>query len=307
MPKRLQDDGEQQVAILTEEEQVIQSTKPIIDFAPAAEIQEKRANVVLKLVDEHRKGGAYLDGEDFVFDPNFDNGEGKPKGKQRKIRLLRGVNTIFVDEQKDISKEDINQNKLSLEFHKLGRQCTLQPFDKTAIQFAEMCNSNIDNPYRFGVKPIYFTIWNPLAEEQKAQKETDMMLDAVQLAATMPFDKMKRHCVFLKISLTDDLGEKLQEGRLRRNYVAYANKNAPAFLKSAENPSVDMVFAIKQLISSGEIDLDKQEGEAFYHNGGYITTIPNGENAADYLVKYSMTDGEPNRAFNAMVKKLAKL
>jgi len=299
------DDGNQEIAILPEELQVKQTSTPGANKIANHPVKETVANIVLKLVDENRRGGAYLDGEDFVFDPNFDNGEGLPKGKQRAIRLLRGVNTIFVDEQEKITKEYIERNKLSLEFHKLGRQCVLSPHQKTHIQFATMCNSNIDNPHRFGVKPIYFTIWNPLAEEQKAQAETDLMLEAVLLAGRMPMEKMERHCVYLGIALADEFGEQLQEGRLRKKYVAYANKQPKTFLDSAENPEIDIAWAVKFLIKNGTIDIHKQEGQAYYKDGGYITSIPSGETAEKYLVKYAMTDAQPNREFAKRVKTLA--
>src|SRR5687768_3077845 len=72
---------------------------PDFNFPIQQEVKEAPANVVLKLEETHRLGQVNIDGEDFVFDPEFDNGTGRPKGKQRKARLIKGVNTIWADEQ----------------------------------------------------------------------------------------------------------------------------------------------------------------------------------------------------------------
>jgi hypothetical protein len=259
-------------------------------------VEEKPANIVLKLADGVRRGRVNIDGEDYVYDPKAN--------KQRKIRLLTGVSTIFVDEQKDIDKDYINRNKRSLEFS--NKVCTIQPYDQTAIQFAEMCNSNVDNEKRFGVKPVYFTVWNPLKEAQIAAKAQMQMLEAMQKAATMPADKMMRHAVYLGIPLIDEVGGKAKEQAIRNLYMLKANQQPEKFLASAENPEVDISWAVKSLVINGTIDLNKQANQAYWNDGGYITNIPHGEDARSYLVQYALIDGEQNRNFKSQILALSK-
>lgn len=262
-------------------------------------VRETPANVVLKLVDTSRMGRVNLGGEDFVYDP-------KTK-MQRKARLVRGVNTIWEDEQTTLlklDKEYINRNLRSLEFE--NKTCIIQPHDKTAIEFAEVCNSNIDNENKFGVKPIYFNIWNPLKDAEKEEAAEMLIIEAMQLAATMREDKMFRHAVYLGISLADEMGNKASAKAIRTLYLKKAKQMPKKFIDSAENPAVDISFAIKMMVSNGRIDLGKQSGQAYFHDGGYITSIPDGEDAIKYLEKYALIDEEKSRNFKAQVLTIIK-
>jgi hypothetical protein len=280
-----------------DERDIQQSTNGVSNNIPIQPtVDETPANIVLKLADGVRRGGVNVDGEDYVFDP-------KSK-KQRKVRLLKGVSTIFVDEQKDIDKEYINRNKRTLEF--ANKVYTIPPHDKTAIQFAEICNSNIDNPNRFGVKPVYFTVWNPLKEAQLAEAEELKMLEAMQNAAVMPEDKMMRHAVYLKIPLIDELGGRAKPQAIRTLYMRKAKQQPQTFLDSAENPEVDISWAVISLVINGTIDLNKQANQAYWNDGGYITNIPHGEDATSYLVQYALIDGEQNRNFKSQILALSK-
>lgn len=263
------------------------------------QVKETPANVVLKLVETVRMGRVNLDGEDFVIDP--------ATGNQRKARLLRGVNTIWQDEQDTglkLTLDYVNRNKRSLEFE--NKTYIIQPHDKTAIQFAEVCNSNIDNDNKFGVKPIYFSIWNPLKEAQLAAQKTNNILKALQMASLMPKEKMERHAAYLGVPLYDEMGNKAIEEMVRNKYALKAYEDPKKFIDSAENPAVDILWAIKSMVANGRIDLGKQAGQAYFHDGGYITSIPDGEDAVKYLEKYALIEDEKSRNFKTTLLTVVK-
>lgn len=263
------------------------------------QVQERAANVVLKLADSVRMGRVNLDGEDFVIDP--------ATGQQRKARLIRGVNTIWQDEQDialKLSADYVNRNKVSLIFE--NKTCIIQPHERTATQFAEVCNSNIDNPNKFGVKPIYFQIWNPLKDAEKEEAAELLIIEAMQLAATMSETKMFRHAVYLGISLADEMGNKATAKAIRTLYLKKAKQMPQKFIDSAENPAVDISWAIKTLINDGRLDTGKQAGQVYFHDGGYICAIPDGEDTIKYLEKFALVDGEVNRNFKNQILTLVR-
>lgn len=280
---------EQNSSDLLEMDEIVET-----DFPIEPQVKEEAANVVLRLSENIRKGRVNIDGEDFVIDPKT--------GVQRKARLVRGVATIWEDEQDTVlklSKDMINRNKRSLEFE--DTVCILKPHDKAAIEFATVCNSNEDNPKRFGVKPIYFKIWNPLADAEKEEKAELDMLEAIQIASTMKAPKMFRHAVYLGIPLADEMGNKASEKAIRTLYMRKAKNNTKQFMDSVDNPEVDIAWAIKLLVNNGTIDLGKQNGQAFWKDGGYITAIPSGEDAKKYLTQFAQIAEESSRNFKAQI------
>lgn len=276
-----------------------QEIGPVNNITIQPQVQEKPANVVLKLADTIREGGVNINGEDYVYDPET--------GKQRTARLLKGVNTIWKDEQDTTHKLDkdfVNKNLRSLQFE--NKICILQPHDKTAIQYATICNSNIDNPNKFGVKPIYFSVWNPLKDAEREEAAQLKIIEAMSMAAMMPSEKMYRHAVYLGISLVDAIGNRATEKAIRTLYIKKAATMTDKFIKSADNPVVDVSWAIKLLVGNGTIDIGKQAGQAYWKDGGYITSIPDGEDAMLFLERYAMIEEESSKAFKNQLLILTK-
>lgn len=271
-----------------------QTVERNFDIQP--EVQETPLNVILKLEDKDRGGEFNLPCEDLVVDPKTKN--------LRRARLLRNVGTIWQDEQKDLDAKWCEKNIRTIQFS--NKNCIVPIEDRTMIEFINVCNFNLDNPNRTGTKKFYFHVWNPLAEAKKEHEKELQLINAMQYAATAPFDKMKRHALFLGVPLANEMGQIKKESELRVSYMQKAKQDPERFTKSSENPVVDISWAIRTLISNGQLDTTKQAGQVYWNNGGYITSIPAGEDTRTYLERYALVDGEENRNFKSQLLSLVK-
>jgi hypothetical protein len=128
----------------------------------------------------------------------------------------------------------------------------------------------------------------------------------MQAAAVMPEAKMFRHAVYLGISLADEMGNKAKPTAIRTQYLKKAKNSPQKFLDSAENPAVELSWAIKTLLANGQLDTGKQTGQVYWFDGGYVAAIPDGEDTAKYLERFALMDGETNRNFANQLKMLVK-
>ena len=259
------------------------------------------AKMVLKLRAEQsgikRHGKVVLDGIDDVFDP--------VTGETRRMRLLRGAKSIWQDEQYNFTKDYVGKNRMSLEFE--NETCVLNnsPQESLQKQFAILSNANWDNENKAGTKKIYFEIWNPEAISEKALQEDIRLIEAITLAAQQPYEKMKRHAVYLGVSLIDEVsGHEAKETQIRQRYMLKAKADPKKFLQSADKEITDIAYFVKQGIAETKIDTTKQRGHAYWNDGGYICAIPSGEHPQEYLVKFAMLKGEESVMFKTQLKSL---
>ena len=115
---------------------------------------------VYKLSDVNKKGSYHMEGVDDVWDP-----EAK---KMQRVRLLRGFPSIYVKDQKDLDENYIKSNRRSLIFRQ--RILRVADYDTTAIEFLNICNSNVDNDNRKGTRRLTFFEWNPLRQAELERK-----------------------------------------------------------------------------------------------------------------------------------------
>jgi hypothetical protein len=205
-------------------------TQPFSEFEQIHLVSETIApssgKVILKLVDGNtRNGKLYLDGIDDVINP-------ETKKKER-IRLIRGEDEIWQKKQKDLDKEYVNKNRRSLEFVK--GVCILEPTDLAAIQFSELSNCFVDNPKKIPGKKHMFFKWNPAAQEKAALEKEMFEYEVMELAMKQPFDKLKKHFVFLGgASLNDEYGEPRSESGIRALYLRRAKEIPKRFKETVD-------------------------------------------------------------------------
>ena len=101
---------------------------------------------VFKLSDTTKNGKYHMEGIDDIWDAD--------KKKMVRIRLLRGVDTIYLDQQKGIDEKYIVSNRRTLTFDR--RVLRVPDYDTAAIEFLEKSNANVDNPNKRGTKKLTF-------------------------------------------------------------------------------------------------------------------------------------------------------
>lgn len=265
-------------------------------FMPKTE----QINHIFKLSNDKRKGKVFIDVEEDVIDP--------ATGQQRRMRLLRGAKSIWMDEQPPtvFPEKYVAKNILSLEFE--NGVMIINANEPLKLQAALHTNCNEKVRKNAGIyakhKPYYFYEWNPVEQNEKAIAEEDAVIKAMQLAMTATVEEMVPHAHYLKIEFADEMGVAFDESALRAAYIRRA-KNQPAkFLNSIHSPTVKIAFMIKKAMDKGLIDLGTQVGAAYWTDGGFISTLPEGRDSSDYLIEFAMTHGDANVAFMNQLKEL---
>lgn len=260
----------------------------------------KAENRIFLLSNDKRRGTVSLDVEEDTIDP--------ATGKVRRMRLLRGAQSIWFDEQPPtvFPKNYVDKNTLSLDFD-AGR-LIIPIREPLKAKAAELTMRNMANQKKYGdeakPKDIYFYEWNPVEQNKKALQDQDNIIKAMGLAATIPIAEIIPHAKYLNIQFQDEQGLTLDDGSLRTAYSRVAMLEPDKFLKSIHSPVVKMAFMVKKAIDKGFIDLGKQPGTAYWTDGGFISALPQGRDAIEYLIEFAMTYGDANTLFSNQLREL---
>lgn len=253
---------------------------------------------IFLLSNDKRKGTVHLDVEEDVIDP--------ATGKPRRMRLLRGAQSIWFDEQLPTvyPKSYVDKNIETLVFDK--GICIIPINQPMHIRAAELTMRNTSNQKKYKEqarpKDIYFYEWNPAEINEKAIAEENDIIKAMQLAMSTPIAEVIPHAKYLNIEFADEMGVELDDNALRNAYIRYAKNNAAKFLTSIQSPTVKVAHMVRRGISEGKIDLGKQPGAAYWVDGGFISALPEGRDAVEYLIEFAQLHGADNEAFHSQLR-----
>jgi hypothetical protein len=277
------------------------------EFVPTAKYRpqppKKDGFVIFKLVRKNRTGGVYLPNTDYAIDPRTVTEE-KPHGDgPEMIRLLKGVNTIWVKEQKHLDDRYIKKNARYLEWHGQSNFMRVPAHDVTRLEFMRLSKHNIKNEDRVEGSNIEFFEYDPTeVAKERLQKEQKEML-AIVTANQQPFDKMKKHAFFLKIPLLNELGMPKNEEQLRPDYMLAAKYDPKGYLETLDSPIVETTFLVRSAVIENKIDISRKDGRIQWANGEFICTCPSPDKAIDILVEYALTK---TQSANDFIEKLKR-
>lgn len=260
---------------------------------------------LFKLVDNNRSGGVYIPNIDDVVNPETITKE-NPKGKVERARILSGVNSIWVKDQKDLTPEYIRQNGRSIEFPRGHKMLRIAAHDETMLYYARVCNSNVGNPNRVRSSRFEFYEYDFAAAETEAFERENFELEMALIAKQEKVEQMKKHAAFLGIRMTNDIGEKKTDDGIRREYVMAAKRNPDHFQKTRNTPQIEISWLVRKAISETLIDIGREPQKIFWSNGGgMIGVYPQGETPQDYLTNLAMTNSEEGIRFKEQLKQAA--
>lgn len=256
---------------------------------------------IFKLVDTKKKGGTYI--------PNIDDVINPETGREERARLLVGVDSIWIKDQKHLDPDYIKQNAKSLNFPRGAKCLRIPDWDKTALQFARLCRHNIGSPNRKTGSKFEFFEYDPARQAAEALERESLEIDMAIVARELDEKTMKKYFSFLKLPLHDELGELKTTDLLRKELMLYAKRNPKQFQDLVNNKSkeVEINYLIRKGILSAKIDIGSQPGRAFWANGGgLIGVIPSSKQPADYLTELALTNTEEGRTFQKQLKETIK-
>lgn len=272
----------------------------LVQFDPSEKQKKEDPEwVIFKLVDSNRKGGVYIPATDDVYNPETKSTE--------RIRLLAGVNSIWLKDQKNVTEEYAKKNLRNIEFPRGIKIRRVSKIDKTLLEFMRACNSNIGNKLRIGSSRFEFYEYDSAAAEKESLAREAAELDAVLEAKQAKAEDMMKHARFLGLRLNDDLGISKGEDGIRKEYMVYAKRNSAYFMQTKGKPIVEVSYLVSKAIEGGLIDIGREPGRIFWaKDGGMITAMPQGENAQTYLTNLAMTNTQEGIDFKKQLETLVK-
>lgn len=273
-------------------EQKVEQKAPV--FTPTVTPVAGQENRIFLLSPAKKKGDVNVDLTDDVIDPKT--------GRTRRMRIIRGAQSIWQDEQTSLPKEHTSKaaNQVTLKFSR-GR-CIIPAHETMKIQAALLSNRNLDNPNRVGSKDIYFKEWNPAKLNQEAEKRNADIIQAMQIAATADYKDLLPHARYLGVPITDEMGVPLNDQSIRNEYSKKALSEPDKFLKSIHSPVVKVSHNVRRALAEGKIDMGRQPNQAFWTDGGFICAVPPDREQVEYLTEFAMIPGEANSAFAEQLK-----
>jgi hypothetical protein len=247
--------------------------------------------IVFKLT-KSKRGRVHIDGTDDVYNPETK--------KVERVRLLSGVAEIWQSKQKDIDKDYIVKNRRSLIFEK--NMCRIPKWDTAALEFAKVCNANIEKEKRVPGKRFEFYEYNPAKAEEAMLKKEMAGLEAALLVKDMEEIKVRELASYYNIRLFDELGNPRSLDGIRKDLMLIANRSPQDFQSKIDSAEVKVKFLIRRMMSEGIIEIGKKPGEAHFGNGTFICKLPAGVKHLDYLTSLAMTNTEEGRKFKQQLE-----
>lgn len=253
---------------------------------------------IFKLINRTRRGGVHVPGIDDVINP--------ATGKMERVRLLSGVDTIWVKEQKDITPEYVRNNLRSLQFVRGTKILRIPEWDTTALEFARITRHNVGSASNKTGSQFEFYEYDPAREQEELFKREALELEMAILAKEMPSDKMRKHAAFLGIRLIDDLGMPKTDDGLRREYMVYAKRNPDYFQKTKDSREIDIMWLIKRAILDSKIEIGREPGKIYWSNGGGLIGVMSKQDTPEkYLLNLALTNSQDGEAFRDQLQKTA--
>jgi len=254
--------------------------------------------IIFKLAKVSRKGGTYIPE---ICDVPRDE---KSKGKER-IRLVRGVESIWQKDQKDLDADYIRQNRYSLKFPRGEKIIRINTADTQELEYARRCVYNIDNPYHVKNDEFNFYEYNPKKAAELSLKKEMFELEMAMLANQQPEEKMRKHAHFLGVMATDEYGFPKPIERIKSEYMLAAKRNPEKFQKTLDSEEVEIAFLVRKAVADAKIDINAPDNNINWANGGFIVKYPVRENPIEFLIALALQKSNDGRSFLTQLQSIS--
>lgn len=266
------------------------SEQQMVDIAMEENPLPKQEFVIFKLVDTNKRGGVYIPTEDDVVNPTTK--------KVERIRLLSGVDSIWMKDQKDLPDDYVKVNRREMKFPRGTKILRVPIWDTQFLEFARICRHNIGSPNRKSGSRFEFFEYDPLAQQKAALEKEMLEMEMVLVATKEPIEKVRKHANYLGIVAVDEFGIPKTDEGIRREYMLAAKRNPQRFKQSLGSKEVEVSYLVKRAILDAKIDLGGAHGGMVsWANGGQICRIPANRKANEYLLELAMTNSEEGKKF----------
>lgn len=248
--------------------------------------------VLFKLVDTSRNGRVYIDGIADMVHPDT--------GKVERARLIVGAESIWQKDQKDMDKDFVKQNRVSLEF--VGKVCRVFKWEENKLLFARLNPNNIGSPSKKTGSRLEYFEYNPKKQQEESLKKQTAKIELVLKIRDMAAEPMKKLAIFLGIGMVDELGQLKTDNGLRTELMIKADNMPDVVSKYVDSKEVEISYLVRKAILNSRIELGGSTGNVNWSNGGNICKMPQSRNALEYLTELAMTNSADGKQFLEQLK-----
>lgn len=219
----------------------------------------------------------------------------------RTIRLLRGVSSIFVDEQVGLTPQFVQRNKLEITF--LDGILRVPRTNRTLLNFLLESDEFDRKQNRMRVKRPVFTLINTQEIEEAELAKEEFEFNAVKYAMTAKDEDMIPHAVYLGINMVNSFGEPKSPAKIRIDYAAQARRLPEKFMRTANSPIIKTYYLITKALEAGVIDTTKRSGYAVWaENMKPIVELKFGKPVVEQIAEYAMSESDEAKLFYKQLK-----
>jgi hypothetical protein len=260
--------------------------------------QTEKQFITFKLVNPNREGGVVVPAVQKAYNP-------KTK-REELMRLINGVNEIWVSEQKGLDPLYVKENLREIKFARKIRYIHVPSTDVSYVEFmrfSEHCVNGVN-----GKPNTKFSFYEYDAEKE-AEEALGLELLELEMAgevSKMSDTEVEDFSRFLKLTIYDAVaGGKKPIKSLRTQLMLHAKRTAKDFKKliGDKKPEVQLYNKIQNFITENKIDISTTPGRAFWANGGgLIGVIPANTTAVKHLTELALTNSEAGRTFKKQIE-----
>lgn len=240
------------------------------------------------------KGKFYLDGKSNAMNPKT--------GKKETIWHIPGEDSIWQSELVERLKDkEVRSARKSFEF--FHKRVKVRKTDTLSIEFLKNHAGNLDNSKRLhGEVRVEFEEYNP-AKIQAAALEKDLFeIEMVGKAKDAPEEKMRKHALYLGITMADELGFPKTPAGIRSEYMVAAKRNPNLFKDSFESPLIEISYLIKKALSANKVTTGSNSANIVWAGtNGFITQKVGNKSTHDCLLDLAMSNTPEGQAFKSQL------
>lgn len=223
--------------------------------------------------------------EDIIIDPDT--------GAMRTIRLLKGIPTLYKDEQK-VPDGAVSGITPQLTF--TNGTFRVAANDKQTYEFLMKKNCCLNNENKDGKSNILYYLEDYDKKEQAEFELKKLAHEAEGLALESDMEQILFHGKFLNMLTTNADGEPLSLSGLRKRYAEIAIKDPETFMATYNDKKIRVYYLVHRAILDNIIKIDRNALKAYWSSGSTICVLPEKGDPTKYLTDYCYTkNGEAFR------------
>jgi hypothetical protein len=227
--------------------------------------------------------------------------DGEPK--QRLIRYVRGMRSIFVDEWSEAERKN-KKSKIKL----TDGYLTIDTADQNLYNYIMACGHNKANSAtRMPDTPVLFEVFDYEATAKKVFEVKEMRTKAENFVANAPLEDVRAYALALCKTKAEAEALKVEsEYTVRYKLHRVAEANPEKFIEGLNSSAIKNKVIIHKALNEGIIDIFKNETELnFPESDEPFCVAPAGANVLEWFADLSVNNSDYKAIFEKVKERLS--